>query len=89
MKISKEQEEIIINSGVFGYDAEKLANILDIEPELIKEQFKDNNSEITKLRKKGVDKADYVLDLKLFEMAQSGDMKAMDKLNYRRKNRVK
>ena len=34
---------------------------------------------------KGSDMANYLIDLKLFEMAQSGDIKAIDKLSERKK----
>jgi hypothetical protein len=31
--------------------------------------------------------ADYVIDLKLFDMAKSGDIKALDKLDFRKRSR--
>jgi len=42
---------------------------------------------LSKLLQKGRDMADYVIDLKLFEMAKSGDIKALEKLDYRKRTR--
>jgi hypothetical protein len=36
---------------------------------------------------KGKDLAEYVIDLKLFEMAKSGDIKALEKFETRKANR--
>jgi len=88
MTINKEQEEQIINCGVFGYNAKKIANILNFDLQDIQAQLEDNNSKISILLQKGVDMADYVIDLKLFEMAKTGDMKAMEKLEYRKRQRL-
>lgn len=88
MEIKKEQEEQIINFGVFEYDAEKIASILDIEKNIIEIEMEDKESKFSKLLKKGRDYSDYVIDLKLFEMAQTGDIKALDKLQKRKENRV-
>ena len=87
MKITKQQEEIIINCGVFDYNAAKIANILGVEKEEIEKELKDKNSEFSKLIIKGRDMADYVLDLKLFELAQNGDIKALEKLDQRKRRR--
>lgn len=77
----------ITGMGTLGYDVQKIINILDIEDEegFIKE-FNDKKSLITKAYQKGVDKSDYIIDTKLFEMAKTGDMKAIEMYD-KRKNR--
>lgn len=87
MVIKEEQKEQIINCGVFDYSAQKLSNILDFDKTEIKIELKNKNSELNKLLKKGKDLADYVIDLKLFNMAKTGDIKALEKLNARKSNR--
>lgn len=87
MTINNEIEEQIINFGVFGYNAQKISNILNISIEVINKELSDEKSDFYRLYQKGKDIADYVIDLKLFEMAKSGDIKALDKLEFRKRNR--
>lgn len=87
MEIKKDQHEQIINCGVFDYNAQKLANILGFDKKNIETEMKNKNSELNQLLQKGKDMADYVIDLKLFEMAKTGDIKALDKLGQRKRNR--
>lgn len=84
---TEEDRERIINFGAFDYPPQKMANILGLETEYIKNLMKDKNSVFYSLFQKGIDMADYVIDLKLFEMAKSGDIKALDKLEQRKKKR--
>lgn len=87
MKITKEQEEQIVNFGVFDYDSKKIASILGFDQKEIDSEMKNKESELSKLLQKGKDMADYVIDLKLFEMAKTGDIKALEKLDYRKRMR--
>lgn len=87
MKIKEEQKEKIINMGVFDYPASKIANILSFDEEEVKKEMKNKDSELYKLLLKGKDMADYVIDLKLFEMAKVGDIKALEKLQERKEDR--
>ena len=87
MKITKEQQEQIVNFGVFEYNSKKIASILSVNENEIKTEIAEPNSELSKLLQKGKDMADYVIDLKLFNMAKEGDMKALDKLEYRKRLR--
>lgn len=87
MKIEKEQEEQIVNFGVFEYDAKKIASILGIDLKEVQSEIANKTSLLYQLLQKGRDMADYVIDLKLFEMAKSGDIKALEKLDYRKKFR--
>ena len=71
-------EEMIVNFGAFSYSNEKMAAILLINEKEIANEMDDKNSDFYRLYIKGKNMRDYVLDLKLFEMAQSGDLKALD-----------
>jgi len=88
MVIKKEQHEMIINCGVFDYDAQKLSNILRFNKKDVESELKNKESELNQLLQKGKDMADYVIDLKLFEMAKTGDIKALDKLDNRKQLRM-
>jgi len=76
--IIDEYEEMIVNFGAFSYSNEKMAAILLINEKQIANEMEDKNSDFYRLYSKGKNMRDYVLDLKLFEMAQSGDLKALD-----------
>ena len=85
MKI--ENKEQIINFGAFEYDAKKIASIMNVDIKLVQKEIDNKDSEFSKLMQTGRDMSDYVIDLKLFEMAKSGDLKALDKLDLRKKLR--
>ncbi len=72
MEIKKEQKEQVINFGVFNYDSKKIASILELDKDEVDSELKNEESELSKLLQKGKDMADYVIDLKLFEMAKNG-----------------
>jgi len=84
MEINKEIEEILVNCGALGYGAKKISNITNIEFDLIKISIEDKNSKIHQLLKKGRDLFDYSIDVKLFELARQGDIKALEKLEQRK-----
>lgn len=83
IEYSNENEEIIINCGAFGYKADVIASLLRIDFSVI-ENAMVNDNEFIKLYKFGNDMANYKLDLKLFEMAKSGDIKAMQAFQAKR-----
>jgi hypothetical protein len=83
--IKPEHKEDIINFGAFGYDAAKISSILEYDIKEVEKQLKDAKSELNILMQKGRDMADYAIDKKLFEMARSGDIKAMEKLDTRKR----
>ena len=71
--------------GILGYSVEKCINILDIEDEVIfVKDFNNPKSEIRKAYQKGVDKSEYAIDIKLFEKAKDGDLKALQKYEERK-----
>jgi len=86
MEIKKDYHEKIINCGVFNYNAQKLANILGFDKKEVESEMQNKESELNQLLQKGKDMSDYVIDLKLFELAKSGDIKALEKLNQRTNN---
>lgn len=83
--ISEEEKEAIINFGAFGYDASKMASILGWEEKEVQEAMQ--AEEFTTLLQKGKDMGEYAIDKKLWEMALSGDMKAMERFEARKKVR--
>jgi hypothetical protein len=88
MKLTEEQEKQIINFGAFEYSSEKMANILMFNLIDIVKEMKDKNSTFFKLYQKGKDTSDYVIDLKLFELGKSGDVKAIEKFEQRKFKRL-
>lgn len=88
---TEREKEMIINFGSLSYDANRCAGIMEIDEELIEKQLADKNSEFAKLYARGQYRAEYVIDVKLFELAQTGDIKAIEKLEARaiKRNRRK
>jgi len=77
----------IIQVGTLGYPLSKIINVLDIEDETaFKKDFYNKKHIVYKNYNKGLDKADLVIDSKLFDMAKNGDLKALEKYQFR-KNR--
>lgn len=75
----------IMQCGTLGYPLSKILNVLDIENEAeFKVDFNNKESKVSKNYQKGIDRADFVLDSKLFEMAKDGDLKAFDKYQRRK-----
>ena len=60
---------------------------IDNEKQFIKD-FDNKNHAIAKAYQKGIDKADFILDSKLFEMAKNGDLKAIQKYEERKRDRL-
>lgn len=87
MKI--ENPEIIINFGAFGYDAKKMSSILGVSEVEIIQELKNKDSEFTKLFQKGVDMSEYVIDLKIFNLAKQGDLEAIKLFEKRKEQRLK
>lgn len=81
--IDEAMKEKIINCGAFGYDEKRMAAILELTVKEVKELM-DSESEFEQLYERGKMRGDYVLDLKLFEMAQAGDLKALEKYEQRK-----
>lgn len=87
MKI--ENSEIIINFGAFGYDAKKMSSILGVPEVEIAQELKNKDSEFAKLYQKGVDMSEYVIDMKIFNLAKQGDLAAIAEFEKRKEQRLK
>ncbi len=85
----KKHEEDIVNFGAFGYDAERVSSILQLPHSEVCKLMSDKKSEFYLLYDKGRIMAEYVIDQKLYEMAKAGDIKALEKLELRKKIRDK
>ncbi len=90
MEYTEEFLKKITQCGTLCYPLSKIINVVDIKDEIqfIKD-FDNPKSNISKAFQKGMDKADFILDSKLFEMASGGDLKAMEKYEARKKNQIK
>lgn len=76
----------IVQMGTLGYPLSKIINVLDIDDiNEFKKDFDNPKSQVAISYQKGVDKADYVIDSKLFDMAKGGDLKALAKYEVRKK----
>jgi len=72
----------VVQMGILGYDVAKVINVLDVEEQdeqQFTSDFANPESLVFKRYKKGVDKAEYALDAKLFDLAQKGNIAAMKK----------
>lgn len=88
-KYSDEFLKQVLSVGLLGYPLAKVINVLDIEDadaDDFRRDFNNPASEIYKAYHKGLDKADYEIDIQLFEMARSGDLKALEKFEERKAN---
>lgn len=84
-KYEDETLQKMVMMGVFGYDSEKIINI--VEPKDPKEFQKDLNnpqSILNKYYKKGMDQAEFEIDKALWKKARQGDHKAIQKLEERK-----
>ncbi len=79
----------MVQVGTLGYPLSKIINVLDIDDaKQFTKDFDNPKSKIAISYQKGVDKADFVLDSKLFDMAKGGDLKALDKYEARKRNNI-
>jgi len=87
MKI--ENPEMIANFGALGYDAKKMSSILGVSEIEIVQELKNKDSEFAKLFQKGVDMSEYVIDIKVFNLAKQGDLAAIALFEKRKEQRLK
>lgn len=79
----------MVQVGTLGYPLSKIINVLDIDDiKQFTKDFDNPKSQVAISYQKGVDKADFVLDSKLFDMAKSGDLKALDKYEVRKRSNI-
>lgn len=85
-ELTDEQRKMLMNFGALGYPLAKILSIMDLDdPQGFESDFSDPDSEIAKIYQKGAEKAQYLIDLKLFEMAQAGDLRALEKHEERKR----
>jgi len=77
--------------GALSYKLKKIINILELnddEAAELKKDFEDESNELYIAYNKGKDQADYAIDMKLFQMAKEGDLKALESFERRKQNRI-
>jgi hypothetical protein len=85
MEYTEEFLKKMIQVGTLGYPLSKVANVLEVDDfEVFKKDFYDQNHTINLNYNKGLDKADLIIDSKLFELAKNGDLKALEKYERRK-----
>lgn len=79
----------MVQVGTLGYPLSKIINVLDIDDiKQFTKDFDNPKSQVAISYQKGIDKADFVLDSKLFDMAKGGDLKALDKYEIRKRQNI-
>lgn len=85
MEYNEEFINKMIQVGTFGYPLSKIINVLEIaDISEFTEDFDDPESLVYKAYKKGKDKADFIMDTRLFQKAKTGDLQAMELYSYRK-----
>jgi hypothetical protein len=85
--LTEEQLEHITNFGALNYSPDRMSNVLEIPVNEITEMMKDPDSIFSIFYNKGLHRFDYVIDIKLMEQAQAGDIKSLEKLELRKRMR--
>lgn len=84
--MNEKEKEMITNMGALGYPVSLCMRVIGVKDEKqFQKDFTDPKSEVHQLYQQGKDRAQYLIDLKLFEMAQAGDIKAMRELEIRKR----
>lgn len=85
-KFTEKEIEIISNCAAFGYDYKKIAIMLNIEENEVKQEMLNKNSELSLIYEAAKIKSEYLINTKLHELALQGDIKALEylKKNIRR-----
>lgn len=88
---NKELIDIVVSFGIVRYPLDKILNIIpyDVDKDLFTQHFNDPDHPICKAYQKGIDRSDYDIDIRLYEMAKSGDLKALEVFEERKFERNK
>lgn len=84
MEYSQEILSKVVDLGKLQYPAEKIISILNIpekEKNIFIDDFNNPSHEIYKSYQMGIDIRDFEIDSKLYQLAKTGDLKAMKQLN--------
>lgn len=89
MEYNEEFLKKMVQVGTLGYPLSKIINVLDIDDaKQFTKDFDNPKSKVAVAYQKGIDKADFVLDSKLFDMAKNGDLKALQKYEERKRDQM-
>jgi hypothetical protein len=79
----------IVGFGTLGYPLSKILNLLDIsDADSFCRDFDDKNHVLYKHYQKGIDKAEYAIDMMLFDKSRAGDLVALKLYEERKKINV-
>jgi hypothetical protein len=78
--LTDQEKEKIINFGALSFPIASMAKVLGWDDRDVENAIK--SGEFRELYEKGEAVADYLLNVKLFEMAKAGDIKALEKYQY-------
>jgi hypothetical protein len=81
--LTEKEREMIVNFGALGYSVDKMAVILMWDVKEIADAM--SGGDFARLYQKGQAIADYVIDMKLFELSQTGDLKALAEFEKRKR----
>lgn len=81
--VDESKKELVSDFGMLGYDAEKIAIMLDMSVEDVAVLLECQESNMSKWFKRGKTLARYAIDKKVFDLALSGDMIALKEMRRR------
>lgn len=86
---NKKLIDLVVSFGIVGYPLDKILNIIpdDIDHGVFTVQFYDPDHPIAKAYQRGQDRRDFDIDIKLFNLATSGNLEALEKFERRKRLR--
>jgi len=79
--MTDEMQKQALDFGALGYTREEIAAVWGVNPKDVNLE----NGDVAILYKQGAALSKYKIDMKLLEMAQSGDLKALQQLNFQKR----
>lgn len=76
--MNEKEEEILANCGALSYSVSRVAFLFGWNEEETKKELSNPLSPKYKIYQAGVIRGEYEIDAKLFELAKSGDLKALE-----------
>lgn len=84
IKNTEKNKEKVINCGSFEYSNLYISILFEVDKVEIDKLMNDGSSWFSQMYEKGKIISEYVIDVKLLELARNGDIKALDKLERRK-----
>jgi hypothetical protein len=86
---NEELIDLVVSFGIVGYPLDKILNIIpnDVDHYLFTAQFYNPDHPIAKAYQRGQDRRDFDIDIKLFNLAISGNLDALEKFERRKRMR--